>query len=145
MAGTNNTKNNYITSMIKQYGVNWIVALRPEDIQRSGKRIVKEMVQGRFNYEEIGQYFLDPKFLDNLINSIAYELEVNSLYCNAVSFYANFYPATPNLSTHIEHLGVLCNIYSLVLNRFNMVKETGNIGYLHDISACLYSYRGHLN
>ena len=54
MAGAPN-KNNYITGLMKSYGENWIVALRPEDIQRSGKRIVKEMVRGQFNYEDVGK------------------------------------------------------------------------------------------
>lgn len=144
MAGNNN-KNNYITNMIRQYGENWIVALRPDDIQRSGKRIFKEMVRGQFDYETVGQYFLDLKFLDNLINAASYELEVNSLYLNAVSFYGQYYPATQDISFHINHLQVLCKIYAIILQRLNLVKETGNIGYLHDIPAYLFAYKNHLN
>lgn len=144
MAGAPN-KNNYITGLMKSYGENWIVALRPEDIQRSGKRIVKEMVRGQFNYEEVGKYFLDGKFLDNLINAVDYELQVNSLYFNAVSFYAQYYPQIPNISVQINHLNALCYIYNVVLSRLQAVKSTGNIGYLSDISALLNSYKNHLN
>ena len=138
-------KNNYITNMIKQFGENWIVALKPEDIQRSGKRIFKEMVKGQYDYEQVGQYFLDGKFLDNLIIAASNELEINTLYFNAVSFYGQNYPQVPNIAVHQNHLNTLCYIYNMIYMRLNTVKETGNIGCLHDISAFLYSYRNHLN
>ena len=32
-------RTNFIQNMMKQYGENWIVALKPDDIQRFGKRI----------------------------------------------------------------------------------------------------------
>ena len=41
----------YIQMMINNNGDDWIIALRPEDIQRSSKRIVKDMVRGIIDYE----------------------------------------------------------------------------------------------
>lgn len=142
MAGN---KNNYITNMMRQFGDNWIVALKPEDIQRSGKRISKEMVKGQFDYEQVGKYFLDGKFLENLIISINNELEINTLYYNAISFYKSYYPNIPNIGAIENHLQSLCYIYSVIGSKLSCVKQSGNIGYLHDISALLYSYRNHLN
>lgn len=138
-------KNNYITNMIKQFGENWIVALKPDDIQRSGKRIVKEMVKGQYDYETVGKYFLDGKFLDNLIISVKNELDSNILYFEAVTFYARYNPNIANIGAQISHLQALCHIYNMIYGRLSDVKQTGNIGYLHDISAFLYSYRLHLN
>ena len=40
MAG--NKQYNYISNMKSQYGENWIVALKPDDIQRNAKRIFKK-------------------------------------------------------------------------------------------------------
>lgn len=138
-------KTNYIQNMIRQYGENWIVALRPEDIQRSGKRIFKEMVKNQIDYQSEGNYFLDGKFLDNLIISATNELEINTLYFNAVSFYQQYNPNVPNISVQVTHLQVLCYIYSVIYNKLSTVKSTGNIGYLADTSALLYNYRNHLN
>ena len=88
-----NNKNNYITNMINKYGENWIVATNPEDIQKAGKRIVKEMAKGQFNYEEVGKYFLDGKFLDNIIIFTKNELDSNTLYLNGLE-------GTVNLEHH---------------------------------------------
>ena len=97
-------RSNFITNMMKQFGENWIVALKPEDIQRSGKRIFKEMVRGNYDYQKIGNYFLDGKFLDNLIIAASNELEINTLYLNAVSFYRDSFPQIPNIGVHVNHL-----------------------------------------
>ena len=48
----------YIQMMINNNGDDWIIALRPEDIQRSSKRIVKDMVRGIIDYESTCKYFL---------------------------------------------------------------------------------------
>lgn len=137
-------KANFITNMMKQFGDNWIVALKPEDIQRSGKRIFKEMVRGNYDYQKIGNYFLDGKFLDNLIIAASNELEINTLYLNAVSFYRDNFPQIPNIGVHVNHLQTICYIYNTILNKLQSVKQTGNIGWLADTSALLYSYRNHL-
>ena len=138
-------RSNYINEMVKRFGDYWIVALKPEDIQRSGKRIFKEMVRGNIDYETEGNYFLDPKFLENLIISCNNELEINTLYYNAVSFYQQYNPGVPNIGPQISHLQIVCYIYSALLNKLNMVKQYQTIGYLADTSALLYSYRNHLN
>ena len=74
---------NYITQQISKNGTDWIAALRPEDIQRQAKRIVRDMVRGSIKYEEVGMYFLDMKFLENLIIGIKNELDINIMNYNA--------------------------------------------------------------
>lgn len=137
--------NNYITNMIRQFGENWIVALRPEDIQRSGKRIFKEMVRGLFDYQQVGNYFLDAKFLDNLIISCSNELEINRLLYNALVFYQQNFPTIPNIYPQIKHLESLCYVYSVIYSRLTTLKSSTDISCLFDISALLYTYRNHLN
>lgn len=142
-----NNKNNYITNMINKYGENWIVTTNPEDIQKAGKRIVKEMAKGQFNYEEVGKYFLDGKFLDNIIIFTKNELDSNTLYLNAVDYYAKFNPDAMayDIGIQISRLQALCYIYNLVYNRLCNVRATGNIGYLHDIAAFLNIYARYIN
>ena len=136
---------NYIQNMEKQFGENWIASLRPEDIQRSGKRIFKEMVRGNIDYQQHGKYFLDSKFLDNLIISVRNELEVNTLLFNAVTFYKMYNMDAPNVSVQLTHLQSLCYIYNTILYRLTSVRNTGNIGWLADLSGLLYNHRNHLN
>lgn len=148
MAGFNNNNrngNNYIQSMYDRFGDNWIVSTRPEDIQRSSKRILKDIVMGRVDYAAYGATFLDLKFLENLIIGISNQLEINTLNYTACKFYFQYYPQTKNLGAHIFHLERLNNIYTTVIGRLNAVKMDGNIGWLTDISSVLYNDRNHLN
>lgn len=135
----------YFQSNIERFGENWITALKAEQIQNAGKRIVSEMVNGQIEYEKYGRYFLDGKFLDNLIIKCKNELEINTLYYQAVSYYMNSFPNIPNIAVHVNHLQALCYIYNVILTKLTMVKEYGDIGYLADTSAMLYNYRNHLN
>lgn len=135
----------YIQQMFNQYGPEWINCLRPEDIQRNAKRVIKDMVKGTISYEQFGNSFLDMKFLENLIISINNELQINMLNYNSCIFYYQHFPETLNLNAHIGHLDRLNVIYNTVLERLNYVKMTGNIGYLADISGLLFNDRNHLN
>ena len=136
----------YIQQMHQQYnGEEWINAMRPEDIQRNCKRIIKDMAKGSINYEQFGYAFLDSKFMDNLIIATTNELESNILNFNSCSFYFQYYPQTPNLSSHIYHLERTVYIYSVVLDRLNWVKSSNNIGYLSDIAGLLFNDKNHLN
>jgi hypothetical protein len=127
--------NSYINNMIQQYGNDWVNAMTPDNIQRNAKRIVKDMSKGAINYETQGACFLDPKFMDNLIIAINNELEINTLNYNACSFYMQYFPNTPNIGSHIYHTERLIHIYTTVLNKLNMVKSTGNIGFLADVAG----------
>ena len=140
----NNQQRNFITQQMQTFGDEWIVSIKPEEIQRQGKRIVKEMIQGKINYEQVGKFFLDSKFLNNLIVSVQNELEVNGLYLNAVSFYKQYYPMTPNISYHENHLVALCTIFNTIYQKLVLVRDTSDIGHLTDISGLLFNYKIHL-
>ena len=60
-------KNNFFKQNISRLGETFISLLTPEQIQVQAKRIVKELVRGEIEFEKYGMYFLDLKFLDNLI------------------------------------------------------------------------------
>lgn len=142
-----NNQKNFITQQMQnnQNGIYWLNFITPDLIQRNTKRIVKEIVNNKYNYEQVGNYFLDPKFLDNLIEGIKYELEINTLYYNAVSYYKNIDPGYPHLAIHVNQLSALCIVYNTILDRLYMVDSEKNIGYLSDLSALLNQYRNYLN
>lgn len=137
-------KTSYFDQQLKNYGENWIVALTPEDIQRSAKRIVKDMVRGNIDYEKHGKYFLDTKFLDNIMIAINNEYEVSSLHYNALVFYQQYFPQIPNLSIHINHDAVMTTIYRTILNKLEQVKLYQNVGFMCDTAAMLNKYKQHL-
>lgn len=137
--------NNYIKMMMETRGEDWITTLRPDEIQNNTKRIIKDIVRGSVDFDKQGIAFLEPKFMENLFIGVSNELEINTLNYNACIFYYQYYPATPNLGPHIAHLEKMIYIYSTVRDRLNAVRNTGNIGYLTDISGLLFNDRNHLN
>lgn len=137
-------KNNYFKQNIDKFGDEFVSLVTPDQIQGQAKRIVKEIVKGDIELEKYGKYFLDLKFIDNLIIGISCELDDYSLYSTAVSFYKMYYPNTPNITIRENHLQALCYIYGVILSKLQAVKETQNIGYLSDASSLLYNYRNHL-
>ena len=136
--------NCYISNMLSQFGEDWIARVTPEAIQRSTKRIVKEITKGSIDYEAYGQQFMNPKFIENLIIGISNELEINNMNLAACRLYYSYYPSTPNMGNHINHLDRVCYAYSTILERLNYVKVSGNIGYMVDIPGLLYSDRKHI-
>lgn len=140
-------KSSYFDNMIRQYGDEddrWLVAATPEDIQHATKKIVKDMVRGHIDYGKYGKYFLEGKFIDNLLVATTNELEIHSLHYNAMCMYRNAYPMIPNMSIHINHDEVMYRIYSVIVERLQMVKLYQNVGYLADVSALLVQYKNHL-
>ena len=138
------SNNNYIGTIVKQYGDQWIATQRPEDIQRSAKRIFRDMVKGTVDFQQYGHFFLDAKFLDNLIVVAYNECESNELYCVISNYYKEQLPAVPGVSMHLNHHQVLLYVYTVIYQKLSAVKETENIGWLVDIPSMLYPYRNHL-
>lgn len=135
----------YIESMVKTFGDDWIVAMSPETLQRQGRRIAKDMVRGSINYEVYGKYFLDAKFLENLIIACSNEYEVVSLHYNAMIMYQQYYPFIPNIMAVINHDWCESYIFGTIIQRLNNLKYSGNLGELYDIAGVLAAYKNHLN
>lgn len=139
------TGRSYLDSMVKQWGDDWLVAVNPDTIQRSIKRIVRDMARNTIDYEKHGKYFLDSKFIENVIIACTNEYEEASLHYNALVFYQQYYPQIPNIGPLINHDQILMFVYSTVINKLNNVRLTNNIGELYDLGATLFQYKNHLN
>ena len=131
--------NNYFTSSIKKYGTaDFISMLRPEEIQRSAKeRIFREMVKGKIDYTEFGQYFLEPNFLANLIIACDNELTNNVVVSNALELYDLTFPGHIEVIHNRTKHQNLVFIYATLLDRLRTVELTGNVGVLTDIQYVL--------
>lgn len=130
---------NYFTSSIKHYGRDdFIVLLKPEEIQRSAKdRIFREMVRGRIDYVQFGQYFLDSKFLSNLIVAADNELTNNVVVSQALEFYdLNFPGHLEVIHNRTKHENLVI-IYRVLLERLRQLEVSGNVGVLTDIQYVL--------
>lgn len=138
--------NSYFTSMKKKFpdAPNFVVYLKPDQIQRSAReRIFREMVKGQIDYSEYGQYFMDQKFLDNLIIAAEFELNNNSIDRVALEYYdLNCFGCNKiDVKSRRARKESLCFVYSIILNRLYTVKMTSNIGPLTNIQYELSAYR----
>lgn len=142
-------KINYFQDMENRYQGNeesWINVISPQDIQKSAiKRIFREMVNGGIDYEVQGKYFLDARFLENLIIAANNKVEYYTLLNNSVSMYRVSYPMYPNIGAHFTHLQNLNYIYSVLYYKLLEVKNSINIAPLVEISPMLFPYRNDIN
>lgn len=138
-----NKENNYFSSNIKRWDrEDFLWQMRPEIIQRDAKnRIFREMVQGKIDYEKYGKYYLDPKFLENLIITASNELSNNSIVYIALENLDRSFPGNMEIVSNKTRYAGFVQIYSVLLNRLEAVKATGNIGYLVDIQYVLFDYK----
>ena len=142
-------KSNYFQDMEQKYQGNegvWINLITPQNIQRDAvKRIFKEMVNGGYNYENCGQYFLDSRFIENLIVAAGTKLEYYTLLSNAVNMFRGYSPSYPNIGAHLSHVQNLSYIYNVIYNTLVEVRNTHNIAPLVEVFRLTYSYRNDIN
>lgn len=141
-------KSNYFSDMENRYQGDevWINVISPQDIQKSAvKRIFREMVNGGYDYEKYGVYFMDSRFIENLIVAASNKSEYYTLLNNSVGMYRNYYPAYPNIGSHFTHVQNLNYIYSVIYYKLLEVRNTQNIAPLLEISPILYTYRNDIN
>lgn len=138
--------NSYFASMKKKFpdAPNFVVYLKPDQIQRSAReRIFREMVKGQIDYTEYGQYFLDSKFLENLIIAAEFELNNNSIDRVALAYYdLNYFGYNKlNVISRRAQKDSLCYVYSYILSCLYNIKATGNIGAIANLQYELSTYR----
>lgn len=142
----NQQQNNYFTNMTRRFNdPDFIKFLKPEQIQKSAKeRIFREMVRGQIDYVENGKYFVDPKFLENLIIAADNELKNNETVFTALQYYDLNFPGQINVVHNLNKYNALRFIFTNILQRLYNVKMTGDIGYLADIQYVLGNYKNHI-
>lgn len=139
-------QNNYFTFMVRKYNdEDFVRFLKPEQIQKSAKeRIFREMARGQIDYVEFGKYFVDSKFLENLIIAANNELMNNTTIGTALQYYDSCFPGQINVVHNINRYNALCFIFNNILQRLYNVKMTSDIGYLADIQYVLTNYHKYM-
>jgi hypothetical protein len=141
-------KTNYFQDMTNKYQGNedWVNMITGQEIQKSAvKRIFKEMINGAYDYGKYGHYFLDAKFLDNLMVAATSKLEYYTLLSNAIIMYRDYDANYPNIGFHFTHVQNLRYIYYTLYSVLDNVKDTYNVSALLDITSYLYNYRNDIN
>lgn len=137
---------NYFTSAIKHYGTeDFVMCMKPEEIQRSAReRIFREMVRGKIDYTLYGKYFLDNKFLGNLIVAASNELTNNICVSQALELFDLTYPGHIEIVHNRTKYGNLVYIYNVLLERLRQVELSGNVGVLTDIQYVLNTVKQYI-
>ena len=134
----------YFGAMKRKYnGVpNFVTYLKPEQIQKSAKeRIFREMVRGVIDYSENGQYFQDPKFLENLIKAAQDELNNNTIIKEALRLYNYNFPGQIEVMKLLARYENLVYVMNVIYSKLNQTKYYDSIGPLTDIQYLLGNYR----
>lgn len=140
-------QNNYFTFMERKYNndEDFVRFLKPEQIQKSAKeRIFREMARGQIDYVKFGKYFVDSKFLENLIIAANNELMNNSTIGTALQYYDSCFPGQINVVHNLNRYSALCFIYNNILQRLYNVKMTSDIGYLADLQYVLINHHKYM-
>lgn len=134
-------KMNYFESNIQKFGQDFLDFKRTEEIQRDCKFIFRDMVFGNINYEKHGMYFMEPRFLEQLIIQSEIESRKHAIKFSALSEY--------NLN-HGDNLSVqlacieqdMYMITSTIYNQLRLVKANNyDISYLTYLPALLKDHR----
>lgn len=134
---------NYFDFNIRKFNRNdFIVLMKPEQIQRDAKnRIFREMIQGYVDYEKYGSYYLDSKFLENIIISAENELMNSNIIANALKLYDISNPGNSLVIMNKNKYEQLSYVYNVLYAKLSMVKSNQDISFLIDIQYILRDYR----
>lgn len=133
-------QNNYFTNIINRFNgdEDFVWRLKPEQIQKSAKdRIFREMIRGQIDYSLYGKYYLDTKFMENLIVAAKDELNNNIIIYNALNYEDLNIPGIPEVIAMKYRYNCLVYIYQVIVNKLEQCKFTGNVGVLNDIQYIL--------
>ena len=100
---------------------------KPEQIQKYAKeRIFREMVRGNIDYAENGHYFLDLKFLDNLIQAAQDELINNTIIRDSLRYYNYCFPGQQPVQNQLARYENLVYVMNVIHTKLSEVKYIRN-------------------
>ena len=135
-------RKNYFETNIQRFGDDFLDCKKVEEIQRDSKFIFRDMVYGNINYEKHGIYFMDPRFLEQLIIVSSIEAKKHDIKFRALAEFDTRYPGDQMASQLVYIENGMRIIMETLYNYLNMVKKDNyNIAYLTQIPAILISYK----
>ena len=134
-------KMNYFQTNIQRFGEDFLDFKKAEEIQRDCKFIFKDMVFGNIDYEKYGMYFMEPRFLEQLIikseiDSQKHNLKYMALYEFSIKY--NNMEASQLAAIEANMFYITNTIHEqLLLVKYNNY----NISYLTYLPSKLRDYR----
>ena len=131
-------KMNYFETNIQRFGEDFLDFKKAEEIQRDCKFIFKDMVYGNIDYEKHGMYFMEPRFLEQLIikseiDSQKHNLKYMALYEFSIKY--NNMEASQLAAIEANMFYIMNTIHEqLLLVKYNNY----NISYLTYYKPYLY-------
>lgn len=136
-------RQSYFDQAVRDLGENFLSFKDVTTIQRDAKkRIFKDMAFGNINYEKYGIYFMDPRFIDNLI--IAAEDEMTNHMYKAQSLYM-FDMANPGIQKVIALQAFearLWSAFTIIWQHMSYIKNTNysDISQLPNLTFAISQY-----
>ena len=136
--------NSYFSYIKRKYpgDENFINKISAMQIQKSAKeRIFREMLRGSIDYAEYGKYFLEPKFLKNLILAAQNELINNGIIKVALEEYNYNHPGNLDVFAMLDKYRNYDRVYNYLYQKLIETETLGNIGPLTSIQYEYYMDR----
>ena len=137
---------NYFETNIQKFGEDFLDYKRVDEIQKDCKYLFRDMVFGNINYEKHGMYFLEPRFLEQLL--IQSQIEARNHFIKRDALYqynlnCNDDQGDQQLTiaqlTYIENdMGI---IMDTIYNYLNHVKAYNDTSCLIFLPAVLKNFR----
>lgn len=132
---------NYFENNIQKFGEDFLDFKKAEEIQRDCKIIFKDMVFGNIDYEKHGMYFMEPRFLEQLIIQSEIEAKNHDLKYRALHEFSLNHDdvyATQLSSIESNMAWIMGTIYKqLLLVKYNNY----DISFLTYLPSLLRDYR----
>lgn len=134
-------KMNYFQTNIQRFGEDFLDFKKAEEIQRDCKFIFKDMVFGNIDYEKYGMYFMEPRFLEQLIIKSDIDMRKHNLKYRALyEFGIKYNDMDASQLAAIE--ANMFNIMSTIHEQLLLVKYNNyNISYLTYLPSKLRDFR----
>ena len=155
---------NWFTRMIDQRGEDFIAAgkISVDEVGKNVDKIIDDIIAGRVDFSKHGKYIIEPIIIDTILDYCANKVNLNTanLYTQNY-FYSDYVNRIQYMQTDPERFGILntndnmirnivrsmsmadrdIGIYTILYNKFMIVKNTKNAMALISLNNELNAYR----
>ena len=134
---------NYFSQSIEKMGENFLAQKPTDMIRRDAKnRIFKDIVNGNIDYTKYGRYFMDSRFLNQLISTAEEELNIHRVQRMALEFYDFNFPGYPLVIELVKRERVIEYVLDMIYNYLKLVRDSNfDVGYLPQLTMKICKYK----
>ena len=136
------TKTSYFDMMVQKEGEDFLDRKTADELVRDAKRrIFKDMAYGNIDYEKHGRYFMEPRFLDQLLCVAEDEANNHQKYWQALVMLDSTCPGDLRTVTLCSKENRLATVYGIIYTHLKCVKDMGyNISVLPNMTSQIYQF-----